>query len=151
MQLMTVIGLPEPFVFLSPLASREQTSKKGRSTMRKWSVVIPLFVFALFMSTAPAQAHQLQGLQSTANCSGYTLTFTSIDLTTTDNYTISWTITGLGPDITGSINFSNVSGTVTNTGSGTFSPALEGGPFTPSVTATFVDNTDGETNTLSNA
>lgn len=118
--------------------------------MRKWSVVIPLFVFALFMSTAPAQAHQLQGLQSTANCSGYTLTFTSIDLTTTDNYTISWTITGLGPDITGSINFSNVSGTVTNTGSGTFSPALEGGPFTPSVTATFVDNTDGETNTLSN-
>ena len=116
--------------------------------MRKWLAFVPLLVFALFIVTAPAQAHELDSVQATANCNGYTLTFTSSGLATTDNYTISWAITGLGPEIDSHIDFSGVSGTVTNSGSGTFSPALVGGPFFPSVDVTFVDHVTAETNTI---
>jgi hypothetical protein len=115
--------------------------------MRK-SLVAPVVVLALLILTVPAKAHQLVSAEATPTCSGYNITFTSINLVSSDDYTISWTITGLGAEIDGSIDFSNVSGTVTNNGSGTISPALTGGPFTPTGSATFVDNTTGDTNTI---
>lgn len=115
--------------------------------MRKW-LVVPLFVFGLFILTAPVQANEIVSAQATASCSGYTFTFTSEDLVTSDGYTINWTIVGVGPDIHDTISFGNVSGTITNNGSRTFSPALVGGPFSPSGTATFVDDTTGETNAI---
>lgn len=109
-------------------------------------LLVPVLVLGLLVLTVPAKAHVLVSAQVTANCTGYTITFNYADLTSTDNYTISWTISGLGADINGSFDFNNVSGTVTNSTSGTFSPALVGGPFTPSGTATFVDNSTMETN-----
>ena len=115
--------------------------------MRK-CLVVPVLVLGLLIVAAPAKAHELVSAQATATCTGYSITFTSANLSSSDNYTISWTIDGLGTTINGSINFNNVSGTVTNSGSGTITPALTGGPFTPSGTATFVDNTTEETNTI---
>jgi hypothetical protein len=115
--------------------------------MQKW-LLVPVLALGLLIVVAPAKAHELVLAQATATCTGYSITFTYANLASSDNYTTSWTIVGLGTTINGSINFSNVSGTVTNSGSGTFSPALTGGPFGPSGTATFVDNTTSETNNV---
>jgi hypothetical protein len=143
-------SLNAALVWLSASEPKQESLQKGKkqkgTRMRK-SWVVLLLVLGLLIVTVPAKAHELTSAQATVTCSSYTITFTSADLATSDNYTISWTIFGLGPDINGSINFHNVSGTVTNGGSGTFSPVV-GGPFLPTGNATFTDTTTGESNTL---
>lgn len=115
--------------------------------MRKYLAVLALVLGTLIVA-APARAQQLDSAQATATCTGYNITFNSSYLSSYDNNTISWTISGLGDDINGSISFSGVSGTSTNTGSGTITPVLSGGPFTPSGSATLTDNTTGVMSTI---
>ena len=115
--------------------------------MRKYPVILAIAFVLLAGLAVPASAHELVSAQVTPGCGSYTITFTSIDLATADNYTITWTINGLGPTaISNSVSFGNVSGTFTNSVTGSF-PTLTGS-FTPSGSATFVDHSNGETNTV---
>lgn len=115
--------------------------------MRKCAVFFALLLGLLAALAYRTVAHELVSAQVSPNCSGYSITFNSINLSPTDNYTITWTINGLGPTVvTGSVSFTGVSGTYTNTVPE--SMAMPSGSFTPYGTATFTDKTSGETNTV---
>ncbi len=119
--------------------------------MRKSLLALGPVIICLVGFVVPANAHEVTSASATVSCSGYSIEFQYVDLNTTDSYTISWTINGLGPTtVSSSFNFSSsASGNFSNnSGSQSFS-TLTGGPFSPSGTATFVDHTTGETNTLS--
>lgn len=116
--------------------------------MRKCLAVLALALGLFAVLAGLAKAHELLSAQATPSCNGYSITFTSASLAATDNYTISWTIYGLGgTSITNSVSFSGVSGSYTNTVNESITPNLTG-DFTPTGIATFVDNTTGETNTV---
>lgn len=114
--------------------------------MHKKLSVLVLVCGMLAVFAAPAKAHKLVSGNVSLTCSGYSITFTSIDLTATDHYTISWTIDGLGAtSINSSTSFTGVSGSYTNT---VHESLTLNGSFAPSGTATFVDETIGVSNTV---
>lgn len=89
-----------------------------RTTLPILAALIGIFI----LGVAPAMAHFLTSATATANCQGYSLTVTAIDLSVGAHYTINYSFTVVcsnGTTIqTGSINFTASASTMTETASG---------------------------------
>lgn len=77
------------------------------------------------------------------NCSSYTITVAAPNLDSTHAYEVDWTISGLGPTVINKVTFSGL--TSYNSGPLTESISALSGDFTPSGTATLIDDTAGIT------
>ncbi len=90
----------------------------------------------------PARANDIANATGIATCSGYSITVNLNSLAADTAYTIDYSITGLGPTITGVINFISLSSGnsqfFTATATGTF-PTLSG-THTPAGTATLTSS-----------
>ena len=113
------------------------------------SLISPILgLLALFAT--PALANYVTGgtvgPSCTSSSSGYTISFTTADLVVGDSYSITWSISGLGPTtINNSVTFTATSSTE-SIGPLTepITPTLSGS-FTPSASATLIGNTQGVT------
>jgi hypothetical protein len=105
--------------------------------MRKSLLVLGLVFGFYSLGARPALANHVDSATVTPGCSSYTITLTASALSAGTTYTISWTITGLGPDINDSITFTASSATY-DSGPIMKPIATLSGSFTPSGSATLV-------------
>lgn len=105
--------------------------------VRKHFAVLGLVLSLLFIAAGSARANLLSSATATADCSGFILTVTAVDLNIGNMYTIDFTFTltpTSGPAITvpGSITFTATSTTATETDTGSW----PGAPLSANVTVT---------------
>jgi hypothetical protein len=103
--------------------------------MRKSLLALGVLLGLCTVGVRPALANHIDTATVTPGCSSYTIALTASDLSVGTTYTISWTISGLGPTFTDSTSFVASSSTF-NSGPITKAIGTLSGNFTPSGTAT---------------
>lgn len=97
--------------------------KESNRMFRRSVLVLGILIGVLALAPFPALANTLDTATATVGCSSYTISFTASDLVVGTTYSINWTISGLGPDISDSITFTASAATYSS------------GPITRTITA----------------
>lgn len=107
--------------------------------MRKFLIALAVLLGLYTLGAVPALANHLDSANATVGCNSYTIDVAASDLVVGTTYTITWTISGMGPTFSNSVTFTATASTY-DSGPITNPIGPLSGSITPSGTAVLVNS-----------